>query len=126
MDVRVLIPKHKDDQEAMEGLRSLSFEQLRAIVTDLLEWLQDLHWPIAEPVAEILEPFVDRITPDLIEILKSNDGQWKWGILARLARKTADPVLLKEIKRIALFPTKDEIEEEVNIEAIAILNGDDK
>lgn len=124
--MKELIPKHKDDQEVIEGLRNLSFEQLSPIVPDLLECLQDLHWPIAEPVAEILAPFVDRITPDIIRILKTNDGQWKWGILTRLARKTTDPVLLQEIERIAIFPTRDEIEEEVNVEAIAILNGNYK
>jgi hypothetical protein len=31
---------------------------------------------------------------------------------------------LDEIERIAKFPTRDEIEAEVDLEAIAILNGD--
>ncbi|MDF2189235.1 DUF5071 domain-containing protein [Paraflavitalea sp. CAU 1676] len=124
MDIKELIPKHKDDQEVIDGLKALSFEQLRPIVPDLLELLQDLHWPIAHPIAEILAPFADRITPDIINVLKTNDGQWKWGVLTMLVRKTTDPVLLKEVERIARFPTRDELEEELNIEALAILNGD--
>ena len=126
MDIKALIPKHKDDQEVIESLKGLSFEQLRPIVPELLKCLRDLHWPIAGPVADILAPYVDRITVELIEILKTNDGQWKWGIVSTLARHSTDPVLLKEIERIAQFPTRDEVEEEVIVEAIAILNGDYK
>ncbi|MFB6457104.1 DUF5071 domain-containing protein [Chitinophaga sp. Hz27] len=71
-----------------------------------------------------LEPFSDKLVPEILEILKTNDGVWKYWILTTLARKTKDERLLKEIERIAKHPTKDEIEEEVNLEAIAILNGD--
>lgn len=124
MDIKALIPKHKDDQEVIDGLKALSFEQLKPIVPELLELLQDLHWPIAHPIADILKPFADKITPEIIRILQTNDGQWKWGVLTKLSRKTSDPVLLKEIERIARYPTRDEVEEELNVEAIAILKGD--
>jgi hypothetical protein len=124
MNIRDLIPKHKDDQGVIEGLKNLSFEEIKPIIPELLEWLQDINWPIAGPVAEVLEPFSDILVPDILKILKTNDGVWKLWILTTLARNTKDQTLLKEIERIATFPTKDEIEEEVNIEAIAILNGD--
>ena len=125
MDVRKLIPKHKFDQKVIEGLKALSFEQLEPIIPDLLEWLQDMNWPIARPIADILEPFADRITPEIIKILKTNDGMWKYWILGFI-RNTKDPLLLVEIERIAKFPTIDEITDEVNLEAICILNGEYK
>ena len=123
MDVKKLIPKHKHDHKVIAGLKKLSFEQLEPIIPDLLEWLQDMNWPIGRPVADILEPFADRITPEIIKILKTNDGMWKLWVLCNLARNTTDPLLLSEIERIAKFPSRDEIEDEVNLEAIAILNG---
>jgi hypothetical protein len=126
MNIRELILSHKDDQKVIEGLKKLSFEEIKPIIPDLLEWLQDINWPIAGPVAEILMPFSDNIVPDIIKILKTNDGLWKLWTLTTLARTTADPILLTEIERIAKFPTRDEIEEEVNIEAVAIINGDYK
>jgi hypothetical protein len=46
--------------------------------------------------------------------------------MIKLVRTTTNPMLLTEIERIAKFPTRDEIEEEVNMEAIAILNGEYK
>jgi len=63
MDIRKLIPKHKDDQEVIENLRKLSFEEIKPIIPDLLEWLQDMNWPIARPVTEILKPFSEQIVP---------------------------------------------------------------
>ena len=126
MNINDLIPKYKDDQRVIDELKKLSFEQLKPIIPDLLEWLQDMNWPIARPVADILEPFIDRITPEIISIFKTNDGLWKLWILKNIARNTTDPLLLREIERIAKFPSRDEIEDEANLEAIAILNGNYK
>jgi hypothetical protein len=126
MNIRELIPEHKDDQKVLEELKKLSFEEIKPIIPDLLEWLQDMNWPIAGPVAEILKPFSDSIVPEIINILKTNDGPWKWGALTTLARTTTNQMLLTEIERMAKFPTRDEIEEGLNVEAIAILNGEYK
>ena len=126
MDVIDLIPKHKDDQVVIAALKKLSFEEIKPIVPDLLEWLQDINWPIAGPVAEVLEPFSHKIVPEIIEILKTNDGLWKLWTLTTLARTTSNLTLLTEIKRIAEHPTRDELIEEVDIEAKAIINGDYK
>ena len=125
-DINNLIPKHKHDHDVISGLKALSFEQLKPIIPELLEWLQDLNWPIARPIADILKPFADKLTPEIIKILKTDDGMWKLWILVTLARTTTDPFLLIEIERIAKFPSRDETEDEVNLEAISILNGDYK
>lgn len=126
MNIKELIPQNKDDQRVIGPLKKLSFEQLEPIIPDLLEWLQDMNWPIARPIADILEPFVDRMIPEIIKIFKTNDGIWKMWVLINLARYTKDPLLLSEIERIAKSPTRDEIEEEAHMEAIAILNGEYK
>jgi hypothetical protein len=64
--------------------------------------------------------------PEIIEILRTNDDGWQWSVLANFARNTTDPLLLREIERIAKFPSSTEVDDEVNLEAIAILNGDYK
>jgi hypothetical protein len=125
MDVRKLIPRNKHDHEVINDLQKLSFEQLKPIIPDLLIWLQDMNWPIASSIADILSPYIDRITPEIIEILKTDDGMWKFWIL-NFAKTTTDPLLLSEIERIAKFPTRNEIEDEVNLIAISILNGEDR
>lgn len=123
MEVRHLIPKNKGDYEVIGELKKLSFDEIKPIIPDLLEWLQDINWPIAKCIAEVLEPFADNLTPYLLEILETNDGIWKLWILTIFGRNTENEIFLKEIVRIAKFPTLDEIEEEVNVEALAILNG---
>ncbi|GGH67316.1 hypothetical protein HNQ91_001681 [Filimonas zeae] len=123
MNIRELVPGHKDDQEVIEGLKKLSFEEMKPIVSDLLEWLQDINWPIARPVAEVLRPFADQLVPDIIKILRTNDGIWKLWVLVALGRNTQNHALLKEIERIAKYPTKDELEEGVHQEAMDILNN---
>ncbi|MCS6821071.1 MAG: DUF5071 domain-containing protein [Microscillaceae bacterium] len=124
MNIQQLIPKHKDDQLVIEQLKKLSFSEIKPIIPELLEWLQDLNWPIACPIAEVLRPFRDNIVPELINVLRTNDGVWKLAVLTTLLRTTKNQTLLKEVERIAKFPTSDEIEEKVNEEAIAILNGE--
>ncbi|PJJ79143.1 DUF5071 domain-containing protein [Mucilaginibacter auburnensis] len=123
VDLKELIPKNKFDEEGIEKLSKLTFEEIHPIVPELLEWLQDMNWPVARPIAEILFPFVDKITDDLIKILRGDDSLWKYWILVVLLKNTNNPRLLKEIDRLARFPTKNEIENEVDVEAGLILNG---
>lgn len=123
MNVKDLVPKEKGDDENIQKLKNLSFEEIQPIIPDLLVWLQDINWPISGDVADVLEPYADQLTPYLMEIFRTNDGLWKMWILTFFGRKTKDEVFLKEIDRIAKNPTFDEIECEVDLEAQAILDG---
>lgn len=123
MNLQELVPKHKSDFIAIENLKLLSFEEIKPIVTELLEWLQDFNWPVAAPIAEMLSPYLDKMVPEVMEVLKTNDGVWKFWILTTLLTNTHNPILLKELERIANFPTKDEVEEGVDKEAMVILRG---
>ncbi|MFY1047972.1 DUF5071 domain-containing protein [Chryseobacterium sp. GP-SGM7] len=123
MNVKDLVPKEKGDNKNIEKLKTLSFEEIEPIIPDLLVWLQDINWPIAGDVANVLQPFTKKLTPYLMEIFKTNDGLWKMWILTFFGKETKDEILLKEINRIAKNPTFDEIDCEVNLEAQAILDG---
>jgi hypothetical protein len=102
MNIRELIPKDKFDESAVEKLKTLSFEQIKPIIPDLLKWLQDMNWPVANSIFYILEPFVEKITFDIISILRSDDIMWKYWILG-LIRNTNDPLILKELERMANY-----------------------
>jgi hypothetical protein len=124
MNVRALIPKDPCDESSIEKLKLLSFNEIQPIVPDLLEWLQDCNWPVSSSILKILRPIIDQITSEILQILKGDDGVWKYWILLNLISKTSNPILLEEINRIALFPTKDENEEEAALIAAEILRGD--
>jgi hypothetical protein len=121
MNVRSLIPKDKFDDSAIIKLKELSFKDIQPIVPDLLIWLQDMHWPIAIQVADVLRPFADRINSEVLPILTSNDELWMLGVLNHIARHSTDPDVIKAIERIAKFPTKDEVEDCVDEIAMEIL-----
>lgn len=78
MNIRELVPKDKFDESGVEELKKLSFQQIKPIVPDLLEWLQDMNWPVASNIADIMRPFTDKITAELVAILQSDHVMWKY------------------------------------------------
>ena len=114
MDIKNLIPKDKFDLETVEKLKQHSFDDIEPIVPDLLEWLQDINWPVSQPIAEFLIPFSEKIAPELLKILKSKDEMWKYWILVAFGKNIKNTLVLKEINRIAENPTQDEIDDGVN------------
>ncbi|QGK75192.1 DUF5071 domain-containing protein [Flavobacterium sp. SLB02] len=123
MDIKNLIPKDKFDLETVEKLKQHSFDDIQPIVPDLLEWLQDINWPISQPIAEFLLPFSEKIAPEIVKILKSKDEMWKYCILMAFGKNIKNTLVLKEINRIAENPTQDEIDDGVNEIANEINNN---
>ncbi|MBB4804163.1 hypothetical protein HNP37_004249 [Flavobacterium nitrogenifigens] len=124
MNIKNLIPKDKFDFETVEKLKGYSFDDIEPIIPDLLEWLQDMNWPISKPIAEILIPFAEKISPQILKILQSEDQVWKYWILLIFGKIINDKSVLKEIERIAKNPTKGEVEDEVFEIAKEIINKD--
>ena len=111
-----LIPKDKGDLKAAERLKNYSFEEVKDIIPELLEWIQDMSWPVAGPVANYLESIAEHLTDDIIKILNGNDNVWKYwcvSVFGLNAIQPIDPKLMTEFKRIATNPTQGEISEEV-------------
>jgi hypothetical protein len=117
------IPKNKFDFEAVENLKLLKFESIRNDIPALLEWIQDMNWPVAYGVAEYLSPHINEMKDELLGILNSDDGMWKYWtviLISRLPSKP-DPELISAIKRISDSPSKIEVEDEVNEVAKEVL-----
>lgn len=49
-----MIPKDKHDIAAVEKLGTMEVESVIPLLPQLLEWVQDMNWPIAEPMVELL------------------------------------------------------------------------
>lgn len=125
MDVKTLIPKDKCDMETAGKLKKYQYEHIKSIIPELLEWLQDCNWPVSGPVSEYLKTIPDKLSGNLAAILKGNDDIWKYWILTVFfydTTKYADLEVMNEIERIAFYPSKGEIEEEVSEIANEILN----
>jgi len=122
------IPKTKDDLQAIEHLNHCSFSEVSADVPVLLEFMQDLHWEVAHGIGVYFAPYVNEIKKDLLQILLSNDNEWKFGILFGLVAKSSvrlDKELIEELRRISISPTAGEVQEELNTVAKEILANND-
>lgn len=123
MDLNKLIPEHKFDIEKVELLDGLTFDEIEPIIRNLLEWLQDGNWPVSRPLGNYLKTLPpEKLGPYLMEILSTNDYEWKYFLIAILGDKFKGvqyQPFLDEIYRIAKEPT--EIEKRCELDDIAQL-----
>jgi len=77
---------------------------------ELLEWVQDLNWPVAQVLAPFLASAGSNVVPGIRQIFASSDDTWKWsvvvGVVARSPELTA--LLRPELQRIVHAPTPGE------------------
>ncbi|MDR6945056.1 DUF5071 domain-containing protein [Mucilaginibacter pocheonensis] len=124
MENKDYIPQNTNDVFAVKRLKQLPFEAVRKDVPALLEWLQDGHWDVAEGVTEYLVPHVNEITLELVFVLNTDDGMWKYFLIYGLIGRSQDklsPVLINALRRIAEHPTSIEIEDGVDEAAKEII-----
>ncbi len=109
-----LVPKNKFDTKAIERLSIATKSEVLPILGDLLMWLQDLNWPVAKELIELLPRFQADLTPHILEVLHSDDAIWKNSVLQLVESFTKEYVLNLsiDIKRIANHPNVDEQFEE--------------
>ncbi len=123
MDSLQLIPKDKHDVETAEKLFQYTYEETKPIVPQLLTWIQDGNWPVSKPVFEFLQTIAPYITGDIVDILRSDDSQWKyWCIILLLNdRKDLDPSIIQELRLLATTTNPQDIEEGVSVLAEQLL-----
>lgn len=115
-----LVPKDKSDIETAQKLFQYSYEEIKEIVPELLEWLQDMNWPVARYVADYLLTILDKIEVDVFEILKGNDLVWNDWLLTVFGMHIKSEDIKKEILRLAISPSENEKRECLNETAIEI------
>ena len=115
------------DVASVELFKSISDTEIEPMIPALLEWMQDINWPIAFPIAKLLinhhrivESYIAKVlAPEL------DDGIWKYNLLSYLLMNWPEPPinasLVNEIIRIASNPTEEEKREEVSLMAKELL-----
>jgi hypothetical protein len=119
------VPKHKSDIERAERCIALGYPAVAPIIPDLLEWMQDYNWPVAQVLAPFLATIGEPLLTEIRRILATDDDVWKYWILIRIV--ATSPALAEqlrpELSRLAQFPTRTEMEEELHIHAQEILEN---
>lgn len=105
MKITDLLPKDKFDDTNLKKIDLLYDEDFSIITYNMLEWIKDYNFPIADDVVKILLKRENLVFPFVLNILEnSNDIMWKYWILNLLAPNFTEshkielkPVILKFI-----------------------------
>lgn len=122
--IRKLIPKDKFDDSHIGELETISVEGAEPILSALLEWIQDINWPVASALIDVLPRFEKQLIPHIIHVFHSDDGEWESWTLVLVSNfsKNAVEQLLPEIRRIIQSPTANETDSGVPDYAYEIIN----
>ncbi|MFT8320267.1 MAG: DUF5071 domain-containing protein [Bacillus sp. (in: firmicutes)] len=90
-----------------------------------MEWIQDMNWPIANEIAEILFTFPNELIPLIKNVLATNDYVWMYWCLEILVKRLPADVkkqVKSELIRLVEKPTAEEKLEELDVTALEILH----
>ncbi len=121
------LPKHHLDNYYIEELKSLSDDEIKPLLKELLIWVKNMHLPVTKEVVTVLVIRGNLLSETLVELLENDktDTVLKYNIIAYLIKEFPlenKKDYQKVLKRITDKPTKYEVYSEVNIIAKEVLN----
>jgi hypothetical protein len=118
-----LMPSDKYDTERAEALIALGYPAVDPVLPTLLEWMQDLNWPIANVLRPFLVGIGASLAPYVRTVLGTTDDTWKWSLLQGIVMSSPELAesLRPELTRLVESPTPCEVHEEVSQLAQEIL-----
>ncbi len=118
-----MVPRDKFDIERARAAIEMGFPAVEPILPDLLWWIADMNWPVAGELTPFFCSIGLPLAPYLRAIFETDDGQWKASVLTYIVAKDLElaDALRPELERMAHFPTRDEIADEVVQDAAEIL-----
>lgn len=105
------MPRNKHDFDRVKKIKRLARNEQLLMLPALLEWIQDMNWPIAMEVAELLLLFPDEIVPLIKGVLETNDNVWKYWCLEILVKRLPDKLKMQfkaDLIRLVKRPTAAE------------------
>ncbi|WP_438349962.1 DUF5071 domain-containing protein [Paenibacillus sp. FA6] len=123
-NLRIYLPKDKHDFDSVTELNKLEYSNVIILIPNLLEWLQDINWPISTEIAKLLLRYPEETIPHVKEVLSAKDDIWKEWCLRYFVEELSEHLIIEfkgELTRIVYDPTSGEELEEVNETAQLIL-----
>ena len=125
-DPRTLIPRDKFDTQRAAAAVAAGYPATAPILADLLEWIRDGNWPVAQILAPFLATIGAPLVPHIRTVLATNDGLWKYWTLTDVVQRSPEVAagLREDLLRCVNHPTPDEAAEGVDEIARRILRDD--
>jgi hypothetical protein len=124
IDLYKYLPKDKNDIDNAKLLINLGYPIIKPVLHKILEWMQDMNWPVADVFKPFLISIGKPLIPYLVKILNSDDYIWKYWILNDIVKnlKSEDLMNIQNIiKRIAETQNESEVKESVHTVAQEII-----
>ncbi|MFD2114795.1 DUF5071 domain-containing protein [Paenibacillus yanchengensis] len=118
------LPRNKFDFERVNTIKKMNKKDIVPLLPGLLEWMQDMNWPIAPEVANILISFPKEIIPHIKDVFSTSDDIWKFWCLEYLVKELPSQymeLLRSDLIKLATTSTMGEELEEVDKKASQIL-----
>ncbi len=127
-ELSALLPATKFDTEKAAVLVALGFRAVEPVMLQILEWLQDLNWPVGHVLRPFLVSIGSPLAPYIRVVLEGQDDGWKYSLLRGVVDQSIElaQALRPELERIATNPSPGESREEVDqaaAEMLVVLNG---
>ena len=100
-----IVPSHKFDFEACDRLFKASNNDIKKHLPELLEWLQDMNWPVARLVLKRIKVMNKDLAQPIKNILNGGDGIWKYYIITNLISEAGEDLVFNlrfELQNILL------------------------
>jgi hypothetical protein len=117
------MPLEKSDLERARAVVALGYPEVAPILPALLQWLQDINWPVASVLAPFLASIGPKLAPHVRQVLQTDDEVWKYHVIQSVVAQSSElcQALTPQLQRIARNPTPTEQQEEVNLVALDAL-----
>src|SRR3954453_10350146 len=118
-----LLPSDKRDTEKVKAIVALGFPAVEPILPALLEWMQDINWPVAQALQPFLASIGAPLAPHIRSVLNTDDDVWKNWVLCHIVVESPElqTMLRADIEILATGPQGGEQAEELDVLARQIL-----
>jgi hypothetical protein len=122
-DLTALLPKHKHDTDRVQTIVELGLPAVEPMLPALLEWMQDMNWPVARALQPFLASIGGPLAPHVRRVLETDDNVWKGWVLRYVVASSPElrTMLRADIERIATCPTLGEQVEKLDMLAKKIV-----
>jgi len=115
-ETSALVPSDKFDTSRAQSAVDAGYPAVAPVLPSLLEWLQDLNWPVARILAPFLAGIGAPLETHLREILGGADLTWRYSVIQGVIAKSPElrRTFRLELDRLATTPTDEERSERLD------------